>query len=72
MLSQDVLGLMGVSVGDEVELQLVDRTLLVRPIDDGERERRVADAMDKVLSRRKKLMTRLAEGAGARPARKRR
>jgi hypothetical protein len=34
LLSQDVLGLMGVDVGDEVDLELLDRTLVVRPAED--------------------------------------
>jgi antitoxin component of MazEF toxin-antitoxin module len=71
VLSQDLLGLMGVSVGDEVELKLVDRSLLVRPIDEDDRERRVKRAMADVIGRRKRLMGRLAEGAGVeKPARR--
>jgi antitoxin component of MazEF toxin-antitoxin module len=69
-LSQDVLGLMGLSVGDEVELDLVGRTLMVRPLDEARRQATVASATDRVLQRRKKLMDRLAEGAGS-PRRKR-
>ena len=56
---------MGLVVGDEVELQLVDRTLLVRPIDESARAARVSAAMDSVLARRKSVLRRLAEGAGA-------
>ena len=44
VLSQDVLGLMGVSVGDEVDVTLVDRTLVVRPVDEADRDRRVGAA----------------------------
>ena len=64
-LSQDLLGLMGVSIGDEVELQLVDHTLLVRPIHEVEREGHVSRAMVDVVHRRSRLMRRLAEGATA-------
>jgi antitoxin component of MazEF toxin-antitoxin module len=71
VLSQDLLGLMGLSVGDEVELQLVDRTLLVRPIDEAGRAERVRAAMDSVLAGRKSVLRRLAEGAGAAEAPKR-
>ena len=62
VLSQDVLGLMGIAVGDEVDLSLVDRTLVVRPVAEQEREQRVAGAVDDVFSRRRSLLRRLAEG----------
>lgn len=65
VLSQDILGLMGLAVGDEVDLQLIDRTLVVRPLAESEREGRIAGAMDSVLGRRRSLMRRLAEGAGS-------
>ena len=62
VLSQDVLGLMGVAVGDEVDISLVDRTLVVRPVAEQNRERRVAEAVEDVFARRRKLLRRLAEG----------
>ena len=65
VLSQDVLGLMNVGVGDEVELSLVDRTLVVRPLGEAERNARVASAIDDVFRRRRGALRRLAEGAGA-------
>jgi hypothetical protein len=49
---------------DEDEVQLVDRTLIVRPIAEREREIHVANAIDRIVTRRRGLMTRLAEGAG--------
>jgi antitoxin component of MazEF toxin-antitoxin module len=64
LLSQDLLGMMGVAAGDEVEVQLLDRTLVVRPVGEAARARRVADAVDDVIARRKRLMGRLAEGPG--------
>jgi antitoxin component of MazEF toxin-antitoxin module len=62
VLSQDVLGLMGIAAGDEVDITLVDRTLVVRPVAEPERERRVAEAMDLVFSKRRNLLRRLGEG----------
>ena len=64
-LSQDLLGLMGLSVGDEVELSLVDRTLVVRPVEEAVRAEKVRLAMDDVLVRRKVVLRRLAAGAGS-------
>lgn len=63
-LSQDLLGLMGVEVGDEVEVQLIDRTLVVRPVGEAEREAKVRRAIDRIVTRRRGVMERLAEGAG--------
>ena len=71
VLTQDVLGLMGVGVGDEVDLSLVDRTLVVRPVGDGDRDQRVASAVEDVFRRRRRLLSRLAEGPGvAKPVRR--
>ena len=64
-LSPDLLGLLDVAVGDEVELQLVGRSLVIRPIDEARREQALAKSTDRVLKRRRKLMERLAEGVGA-------
>lgn len=64
VLSQDLLGLMGIQVGDEVEVELVDRTLIVRPVGESTREASVAQAIDRIVARRRGLMRRLAEGAG--------
>lgn len=65
VLSQDLLGLMGLSVGDEVDVQLIDRTLVVRPLTERDREQKVASATEVVLARRGRLMKRLAAGAGS-------
>jgi hypothetical protein len=58
----DLLGLMGIAAGDEVDVTLVDRTLVVRPVVEVDRERRVAEATDLVFSRRRSLLRRLGEG----------
>jgi antitoxin component of MazEF toxin-antitoxin module len=68
ILSQDLLGLMGVGAGDEVEVSLIDRTLVVRPLGEAERAAKVENAIDEVFRRDAGLLKRLAEGAGAEPA----
>jgi len=70
VLSQDLLGLMGVKAGDEVELQVVGRTLVVRPSDGPAMDAEVAVAFEKVLKERHGLFERLARGDGT-PKRKR-
>jgi antitoxin component of MazEF toxin-antitoxin module len=71
ILSQDLLGLLGIEVGDEVDLEIIDHTLLVRPVVDTDRVRKIMGAMDDALVRRRRLLRRLAEG-DATPGKKKR
>lgn len=64
VLSQDLLGLMGVKVGDDVELEVEGRTLLVRPIDEKRRDEIVVEAGREVIRKRRKLLERLAKEDG--------
>ena len=64
VLSQDLLGLMGVKVGDEVEIEVAGSTLIVRPIDDKRRDEIFRDAMEKVLRENHDVLERLARGDG--------
>lgn len=66
VLSRDLLQLLGLEVGQEVELSVIDRTLVVRSAQEAERAELVRQAADRVFERRRGLLTRLAEGAGAR------
>lgn len=65
VLSRDLLQLLGLEVGQEVELSVIDRTLVVRSAQEAERAEKIRRAADKVFKRREGLLTRLAEGAGA-------
>jgi antitoxin component of MazEF toxin-antitoxin module len=67
VLSQDVIGLMGVHVGDEVDVTLIDRTLVVRPIEEHDRDERAAAAIDEVFRTRGGLLGRLARAEGSGP-----
>jgi antitoxin component of MazEF toxin-antitoxin module len=69
VLSQDLLGLMGVAVGDEVDLSLIDRTLVIRPLTEAERAAKIQSAVDQVFSQRTELFRRLAEGVTAEDSR---
>jgi antitoxin component of MazEF toxin-antitoxin module len=70
VLSQDVLGLMGLKPGDEVQLQLVGRTLIVRPEDEKTDDAEFAAAFEKVLHKNRELFARLAQADGT-PKKKR-
>lgn len=64
VLSRDLLQLLGLEVGQEVELSVIDRTLVVRSAQEAERAEFIRQASDRVFERRRGLLTRLAEGAG--------
>ena len=65
LLSRDLMQLLGLEVGQEVELAVIDRTLVVRSAQEAERAEQIRRAADRVFERRKGLLTRLAEGTGA-------
>lgn len=65
LLSRDLMQLLGLEVGQEVELSVIDRTLVVRSAQEAERAEQIRRGADRVFERRKGLLTRLAEGAGA-------
>ena len=64
VLSQDLLGLMGVKVGDDVEVQVEGHALIVRPIDERRRDEIVMEAGHEVIRKRRKLLDRLAKEDG--------
>ncbi len=64
VLSQDLLGLMGVKVGDDVEIEIDGRALIVRPIDEKRRDEIVMAAGREVIRKRRKLLERLAKEDG--------
>jgi antitoxin component of MazEF toxin-antitoxin module len=63
LLSQDVLDKLGIAIGDEVELSLVDRTLILQPLDEAYRAQKLEAVTKTVFERRQSAYTRLAQGA---------
>lgn len=63
LLPQELIEMMGIEVGDEVDVSIVGRTLVVRPLDEVERAQRIDDATGAVFERRKSAYEELAEGA---------
>jgi len=61
-LPQDVIDAMGIGEGDEVDISVVDRTVILRPLDDSERARTVEDVTKSVFERRKSAYEELAKG----------
>jgi antitoxin component of MazEF toxin-antitoxin module len=63
LLPQELLDLMGVGDGDEVDVSVVGRTLTLRPLDEAERARSLEAATTSVLERRASAYEELAKGA---------
>ena len=62
-LSAEILASLGSAVGDEVELQLVERTVVVRPLNEVERSERIEAATKEVIEHRQGAYEELARGA---------
>ena len=62
LLPQEVLDQLGISAGDEVDLSVVDGTLILRPLEEVERARKIEDATNTVFERRKGAYEQLAKG----------
>jgi antitoxin component of MazEF toxin-antitoxin module len=62
LLPQEVLDQLGITAGDEVDLSVVDRTLILRPLGEAERARKIEDATSTVFERRKSAYEQLAKG----------
>jgi putative addiction module antidote len=63
VVPKEVLDMMGVKAGDEIDLSVVDRTLIVRSLDEAERARKIDDITDAVFERRKSAYEELAKGS---------
>jgi antitoxin component of MazEF toxin-antitoxin module len=63
LLTPELLEKPGVSIGDELDLTVEGRTLIIRPTDETERRARMDGAMKELMKRRRKVYGRLAEGA---------
>jgi antitoxin component of MazEF toxin-antitoxin module len=63
ILPKDVLDKLGIAVGDEVELSLIDRTLIVQPLAEADRAQKLEEVIKTVFERRQSAYARLAQGA---------
>ena len=60
VLSAEILAQLGLSIGDEIEITLVDGVLEVRPLRDEERAAKVQAAMEDVIARRAEALQQLS------------
>lgn len=63
LLPQEILDVMGVGDGDEVDVSVVNRTLILRPLDEVERAQKIEAATETVFERRQSAYEELAKGA---------
>lgn len=63
LLSKDLLAILDVKIGDEVEVKVVDDALMLRSIKPDERKEKFNLSAKRVLEKRRSALARLAEGA---------
>ncbi len=62
VIPQDILKQIGIGAGDKVEVAISDRALIVRPLEEAERDRKIAAATRDIFDRRREAYLKLAEG----------
>lgn len=62
-LPQENPDMIGVNDGDEIDVSVVDRTLILRPLDEAERARKIEATTREVFARRRSAYEDLAKGA---------
>ena len=63
LVPQEILDKMGIADGDEVDVSVIDRTLILMPMDEVERAQKFGTVTKTVLERRKRAYQELAKGA---------
>jgi antitoxin component of MazEF toxin-antitoxin module len=62
IISQEILKQIGVGAGDKIEIAISDRSVVVRPLEEAERARKIAAATREIFDRRRDAYLELAEG----------
>jgi len=63
LLPQEIIDQLGLQQGDEVDVSVVDRTVILRPLDESERAQRLRSVTDSVFESRADAYEELAKGA---------
>lgn len=61
LLPQECLEKMGIDIGDEIDMSIKGRTLILRPLDDSERAQKIDAFTKAVFKRRKSAYEKLAK-----------
>jgi putative addiction module antidote len=62
LLTDDILKLMDIRADDEVDITVENRTLIISPLNEKEREQKIERAVQNTFKRRKSAYQKLAEG----------
>jgi bifunctional DNA-binding transcriptional regulator/antitoxin component of YhaV-PrlF toxin-antitoxin module len=62
LLPQEAVDALGISAGDELEIEIVGRAVVVRSVEEAERSREFLDVFESVLKKRREAYEQLAEG----------
>ena len=62
VLPKDILAMMNIGIGDEVELSMNEKSLVVKPISEKARQELFQSSLIQVMVERKELLERLAKG----------
>jgi antitoxin component of MazEF toxin-antitoxin module len=62
LLPQELLDQLGIHAGEEVDLAVMDRTLILRPLEEVARARTIDAVTNTILERRKSAYEELAKG----------
>jgi antitoxin component of MazEF toxin-antitoxin module len=63
LLPQELLNTLGVDAGDEIDVSVVDRTLILRSVEEAERAQKIEAVTKSIFDRRKTAYEELAKGA---------
>lgn len=63
ILPPELLAQIGMSVGDQVDVTLVDQSIVLQPIEEAERAQKIEEITGRLLVERRAVYEALAEGA---------
>ena len=62
LLPKEAVDALGVGAGEELDIEIVGRAVVVRSVEEAQRSREFLDAFESVLKRRREAYEQLAEG----------
>lgn len=62
-LSKSILDKLGIKDGEEIDVAVIDNTVLLRSISESERSARIEQATEKIFNKYDRVFAALAEGA---------
>ena len=63
-LPSEAVDALGVKAGEELDVEVIGRAVVVRSMEEAQRSRQFINSFDSILERRRKAYEKLAEGPG--------